>query len=144
ADPRPSPPHPPQLLALFGRQPVALAGIDRRRRHPAPHRGLTQIELSADRRHRPLPPVHQRDDIGLELRREPPALPSACPVPLRLLPHPDSLHVGSRPHLECLPTGGKSSPTGSRSTRPTPWGRSCAGSASSTRHRSSGSPSATA
>src|SRR5262249_18441863 len=91
------PPQPPQLLALLGRQSVALARVHRRLRDPAAHRRLTEIELATDRRQRPLAPAHQGDDLSLELRRERPALPSACPVPLRLLPHSDSLHVGSRP-----------------------------------------------
>src|SRR5262249_46106828 len=102
------PPQPPQLLALLGRQSVALARVHRRLRDPAAHRRLTEIELATDRRQRPLAPAHQGDDLSLELRRERPALPSACPVPLRLLPHSDSLHVGSRPHLRCPPVGGKS------------------------------------
>src|SRR5262249_33210020 len=69
-------------------------------------RDIPRHEVTAEL---PLARAHQGDDLGLELRRERPALPSACPIPLRLLPHSDSLHVGSRPHLSCLPVGGKSS-----------------------------------
>src|SRR2546429_168964 len=106
--PAPAPPHPPQLLALLGRQAVALARVHRRLPDPVAHRGLTQVELAADRRQRPLAPAHQGDDLGLELRRERPSLPPACPVPLHLLPHTDSLLVGSRPLLRCPPVRGKS------------------------------------
>src|SRR5262249_11485455 len=105
------PPQPPQLLALLSRQSVALARVHGRLPDPAPHRRLTQLEPAADCWQCPLAPAHPGDALGLELRRERPALPSACPVPLRLLPHSDSLHVGSRPHLECPPAGGKSSMT---------------------------------
>src|SRR5262249_56218070 len=97
------PPHPPHLLAPLGRHPVALARVHRRLPDPAAHRRLTQVELAADRRQRPLAPAHQGNDLRLELRRERPPLPSACPVPLRLRPHLDSLHVSSPPHLRCPP-----------------------------------------
>src|SRR5262245_60102565 len=84
------------------RSPASTAACPTQRRTAV----LAQVELAADRRQRPLAPPHQGNDLSLELRRERPALSPACPVPLRLLPHLDSLHVGSRPHLECPPVGG--------------------------------------
>src|SRR5213594_1519597 len=85
------------------RSPASTAASD-----PVAHGRLTQVELAADRGQRPLAPAHQGDDLGLELRRERPSLPPACPVPLHLLPHTDSLLVGSRPLLRCPPVRGKS------------------------------------
>src|SRR5439155_9977591 len=102
------PAQPPQLLALLGREAVALARVHRRLPDPVAHGRLTQVELAADRGQRPLAPAHQGDDLGLELRRKRPSLPPACPVPLHLLPHTDSLLVGSRPLLRCPPVRGKS------------------------------------
>src|SRR5438552_11554153 len=48
------------------------------------------------------------EDLGLELRRERSSLSPACPVALHLIPHTDSLLVGSRPLLRCPPVRGKS------------------------------------
>src|SRR5205814_9991821 len=104
-------PEPTELLTLLGRQPVPLARIHGRLPDPAAHGRLSQVELAADRGQRPLAPAHQGDNLGLELRRERPPLPPACPVPLHLLPHTDSLLVGSRPHLRCPPVRGKSTLT---------------------------------
>src|SRR5262249_15924700 len=111
-------PQPPQLLALLGRQPVALARVHGRLPDPAPPPPLTQLHppppLAPGGRpaeppgHPPPPPPPQGNAPRLDPRRERPPLPSACPVLLHLLPHSDSLHVGSRPHLGCPPVGGKS------------------------------------
>jgi hypothetical protein len=101
------PPQPPQLLALFGRQPVALAGMDRRLaiqwRTAVSLRSSSRQVAGTDRS--PGPSKARTSALNSGERA---VLPSACPVPLHLLPHPDFLLVGSRPHLERLPAGGKS------------------------------------
>src|SRR5262249_20395549 len=104
----PPPPHPPQLLALLGRQPVSSPRVDCRLLDPAAHRRLAQVHLPTDRRNRPVPLPHQGDDLGFERARERSPWSATRSLALHLLPHPNTLLVGSRPHLGCSSVGGKS------------------------------------
>src|SRR5262249_47818504 len=102
------PPQPPQLLPLVGRQSVPFARVHGRLLDPPPHRGLAQVHLAANRRQRAIALPDQGNDLSLERRRERSPGSSAGRRLLHLPPHLNTLLVGSRPHLRCQPTGGKS------------------------------------
>src|SRR5262245_43159709 len=91
-----------------GREAVPLAPVDGSLLDPAADRRLAQIHVPADRRDRPLSLAYQSNDLGLERRRERSPWSATRSLALHLLPHPNTLLVGSRPHLGCSPVGGKS------------------------------------
>src|SRR5262249_13412520 len=97
------PPQPAQLLALVGRQPVLFPRVDCRLLGPATDRRLAQVHLPTNCRDRPVTLSHQGDDLGLERWRERSPWSATRSLALHLLPHPNTLLVGSRPHLGCSP-----------------------------------------
>ena len=94
------------------------------RRHPPPPARPSgappsrSVHLPTDRRDGPVTLSHQGNDLRLERRRERSPWSATCSLALHLLPHPNTLLVGSRPHLRCSPVRGKSSaPRGAAAPR---------------------------